>query len=88
MNPTLATSIKYQVGCIVSTCPFNKYSPKRIRTEIADDMLSPEFLNGIMNDTLFNRFRNTTCTARNTLRQMDSSSGSLNLSDVECLQRT
>ena len=40
INPTLATYIKYQVGCIVNTCPFNKYCPKRIRIEISDAILS------------------------------------------------
>ena len=82
----LATSVKYQVSYIVNMYSFNKYSPKCIRTEIADAILLLEFLNSSMNDALFNRFRNTIYAVRNILYQMDLLSSSLNLSSIEYLQ--
>ena len=87
-NDNLSDNVNQAITNIVTT-HYRRYGEKRIGKEIADVVWSYNFMNGVVRDELSKRARSDVMkifSPAKILRQMDLSSGSLNLQGVEIMR--
>ena len=86
----LSDKISHATRHVCTQAPCNRCGYKRMKIETSKAILDKDFLDGKANEELKLGFvtqcKKETCTARNVLKAMDLSSGSLNLSAIEELR--
>ena len=85
----LSKTVREALINIIST-NYYRYGEKRVAREISDVVWSSSFFNGVVRDELIKRAKlviKDTFSPQNILKEMDLSSGSLNLAGVEIMQK-
>ena len=83
-DSTLGTKAGNAAESVLSTLPCNRHGDKRLKHEVSQVTLDPEFLNGSIRQELkkgmLKYYKSETCAARNIFKAMALSSDSLILS--------
>ena len=89
-NSTLRTKLGNAVQRVVSKNPCSRHGSRRMMNEASQEILDLQFVNGRAHQELQKGFlhqcKTNACTARNTLKAMGLSSGSLSLISIEVLR--